>query len=84
MHNKLDGLVIFLVSVLMLIWIGAVYRVLSAEPVTQESERVFSDAAFSYGENKSPCIRVMKDGEIREIDLWKLSEGQYDNAERTN
>lgn len=73
MYNKLDWLVILSVSVLMLLWIGAVYRVLSAEPVTQESERVFPDAEFSYNDLNNPCIRVKKEGEIREIDLWELS-----------
>lgn len=44
------------------------------QPLPQESiKSEFLDAEFSYNDLNNPCIRVKKEGEIREIDLWKLS-----------
>lgn len=45
------------------------------QPLPQESSK-FLDAEFSYNDLNNPCIRVKKEGEIREIDLWKLSSEQ--------
>lgn len=84
MDSEDKAIVTIWVSVVLMICVGFVSRAYVASCGLQKRGQEFPDAEFSYGENKSPCIRVMKDGEVREIDLWKLSEGQYDNAERTN
>lgn len=56
--------------------VGLICRayVIVHQPTSQESSAPkFLDAEFSYNDLNNPCIRVKKEGEIREIDLWELS-----------